>query len=169
MKLSPHFRAGLLAALIASVLSFFSYGVNRVGAQNAGQTINTLLGNELVEIKSQTNNTTAFSYTTTANLRDGRQWLYQVPLTGFSITMTVSQSVVSLNPAGTLATGTIVMPPTGFDGKTVTIFSTQIVTALTLSTSNSATFAPAAVTALAANVPVSYVYDLANNQWHRFN
>lgn len=168
MKLSLNFRASVIAVIAAAALSFVSFGVNRLQAQNAGQFIRTLLGTESVQIQSQVNNTAAITYTTVGSLRDGRQWLYQVPLTGFSITMTVSQSVVALNPAGTLAAGAIVMPPTQDDGKTVTFFSTAIVTALTVTTSNSATFAPAVVTALAANVPVSYVYDLANNQWHRF-
>jgi len=169
MKLSHNFRASVIAVLIATTLSFVSFGINRLSAQNAGQILTTLLGNETVQVQSSVNSTAAITYTTTANLRDGRMWLYQAPLTGFSITMTVAQSVVALNPAGTLATGAIVMPATTFDGKTVTFFSTQIVTALTVTTTNSATFVPAVVTALAANVPVSYVYDLANNQWHRFN
>ena len=142
-----------------------SYGI----AQNAGQVLTTLLGNELVQVQSQVNNTAAIAYTTTANLRDGRMWVYNVPLTGFTITMTVSQSAVSLNPAGTLATGTIVLPPTTFDGKVVSIFTTQTITALTISTSNGATFAPAVVTTLAAGTSVSYVYSLAGSVWHRIS
>lgn len=143
-------------------------GLGALYAQSVYPTIPTILGNEFVQIYSRTNNTAAIAYTTTANLRDGRGWVYNVPTTGFTITMTVAQSVVSLNPAGTLATGAIVMPPTADDGKTVSIFSSQTITALTLSTSNSATFVPAAVTTLAAGNNISYVYDLANNQWHRF-
>lgn len=137
-------------------------------AQTTNQTIAKLLGNELVQIYSSTNNTAAITYTTTANLRDGRMWVYQAPLTGFTLALTVAQSAVSLNPAGTLAAGTVVMPATGFDGKTMTLFSTQAISSLTLSTTNSATFVPAAVTSLSANSPVGYVYDLSNNQWHRF-
>lgn len=161
--MKPFLRNMIIAAALL-------IGGGALYAQNSSTypQIPTLLGNELVQIQSRTNNTAAITYTTTANLRDGRGWIYQVPLTGFSITMTVAQSIVALNPAGTLATGAIVMPPTQDDGKTVTFFSTAIVTALTVTTSNSATFAPAVVTALAANVPISYVYDLANNQWHRF-
>lgn len=137
-------------------------------AQNAGQVILTMLGSELIQIQSPVNSTAAITYTSVASLRDGRMWVYNVPVTSFTLTLTPLQSAISLNPAGTLAAGTIVMPATTVDGKVVTIFSTAIVTALTLSTTNSATFAPAAVTALAANVPVGYVYDKANNQWHRF-
>jgi hypothetical protein len=156
------YLGAFVAALLLAAIGGYAF------SQNANQVINTLLGNELVQIQSATNSTAAISYTTVANLRDGRQWLYNVPVTSFTITMSVAQSVVSLNPAGTLAAGTIVMPATGFDGKTVTLFSTQTISALTLSTTNSATFVPAAITTLTANTPISYVYDLANNQWHRF-
>lgn len=82
--------------------------------------------------------------------------------------MTPVQAAVSLNPAGTLAAGTIVLPPTTVDGKLVTIYSTQTITGLTLSTSNGATFAPAAITTLTANTNVGYVYSLSGNVWHRF-
>lgn len=153
--------------IVAAALLLFGGALYAQNSSTYPQ-IPTLLGNELVQIQSRTNNTAAITYTTTANLRDGRGWIYSVPLTGFSITMAVAQSVVSLNPAGTLATGTIILPPTADDGKTVTIFSSTAITALSITTSNSATFAPAVVTALTANQSVSYVYDLANNQWHRF-
>lgn len=157
-------RVAILAAAIALLMA--GGGAGLVVAQNAGQFQFTVTGKELVQIIPS--NTAAIVYTSVSSLRDGRMWLYNVPLTGFTVTMTVDQSVVSLNPAGTLATGTIVFPPTNVDGKTVSIFTSQTVTALTLSTSNSATFAPAAVTTLAANGSIEYVYDLANNQWHRF-
>lgn len=162
------FVCNAVVALVLAAAIIFVFGLQRGVAQNANQIIRTLLGTEIVQVQSQTNRTAAISYTTVGSLRDGRGWLYQAPLTGFSITMTVSQSVVSLNPAGTLATGAVVLPPTADDGKVVTIFSSAAITALTLSTSNSATFVPAVITALTAGQSVSYVYDLANNQWHRF-
>lgn len=162
------FSRSALVALVLTAAVVAVFGAQRSVAQSANQIIRTLLGTEIVQVQSQTNRTAAISYTTVGNLRDGRGWLYQAPLTGFSITMTVSQSVVSLNPAGTIAAGAIVLPPTLDDGKIVTIFSSAAITALTLSTSNSATFVPAVITALTAGQSVSYVYDLANNQWHRF-
>lgn len=154
-----------VAALVATACLFGLLPGSKVEAQNAGQVITAPVGNELVQVYPP--NTAAIAYMSTSSLRDGRFYVYNVPLTGFSITMTVDQSAVSLNPAGTLAAGTIIMPPTTVDGKIVTIYTTQTITALTLSTSNSATFAPAAVTTLAANATVGYVYDKANNQWHR--
>ncbi len=135
-------------------------------AQSPNQLILTPTGKELIEVTPPGSAT--FGYLPLAVVRDGAQYVYNVPLTGFTIVMTAEQSVVSLNPAGTLATGTITMPPTLYDGKIVTIFSSQTVTALTLNTSNSATFVPAVVTTIAAGGSVSYIYDKANNQWHRF-
>lgn len=166
-KLLKSYRVSMLALPLAVVLALAAlFGLDRLQAQNAGQVQQTVTGSELVQIIPS--NTAAIVYTSTSSLRDGRMWVYNAPLTGFTLTMTDVQSVVSLNPAGTIAAGTIVLPPTLTDGKTVSIFTSQTITALTLSTSNSATFVPAAVTTLAANASVEYVYDKANNQWHRF-
>jgi uncharacterized membrane protein len=166
MAISRKFRALVLVCATGAALAMFVSGIARVAAQNAGQILLTPTGKELIRALPPGSAYDAF--TSISSLRDGRMWLYQVPLTGFTITMNVDQSAIALNPAGTLATGTIVMPPVTVDGKIVTIFSTAVVTALTLTPTNSATFAPAAATALAANVTLGYVYDKANNQWHRF-
>lgn len=163
-KLLMNFRAYTVIAALA--LLALAVQQNAVRSQNAGQVQQTMTGSELVQIYPA--NTAAIVYASTTSLRDGRMWVYNVPTTGFTLTMTDVQSVVSLNPAGTLATGTIVLPPTLTDGKTVSIFSSQTITSLTLSTSNSATFAPAAPTTIAANASMEFVYDKANNQWHRF-
>lgn len=162
---SRYLAWGLVASLAVALC--LAHPVRRALSQNAGQVLTTLLGNELIQIQSQVNSTAAISYTTTANLRDGRDYLYNAPLTGATITMAVSQSAVSLNPAGTIAALTIVLPPTTFDGKMVSIYTSQTISSLTLSTSNSATFVPAAVTTLTANSTVAYVYSLAGNVWHR--
>lgn len=160
-------RHARIAALVALGLLVGAIGADRAAAQNAGQQIFTPTGKELIQVIPP--NTAAIAYMSVSGLRDGAQYVYNVPLTGFTLVMLPEQSVVSLNPAGTLATGTITMPPATTDGKIVSIFSSQIITALTINTSNGATFVPAVVTTLAAaNNSVSYIYDLANNQWHRF-
>src|SRR5205823_1393392 len=56
----------------------------------------------------------------------------QVPTTGFSITIGAGVSTLLLNPAGTLATGSITMPAVPVDGQIVRLATTQTVTALTL-------------------------------------
>lgn len=154
---------------VVALLMCVAFGSDRAFSQNAGQTITSPLGNELIQVYPA--NSAAIAYMSSSSLRDGRFYVYATPLTGATITMTVDQSAVALNPAGTIAALTIVMPATVVDGKTVTIYSTQTITSLTLSTTNSATFAPAAVTTFVTATTqgaIGYVYDKANNQWHRY-
>lgn len=163
MKLFSNLRVLIAAAVIAAIGLFGGVVV----AQNANQIILTMLGSELIQIQSPTNSTAAITYTSVASLRDGRMWVYLAPLTGFTLVLTPLQSAVSLNPSGTIAAGTVTMPATTVDGKVASIFTSNTITALTINTTNSATFVPAVVTTLTAGSTVAYVYDKANNQWHR--
>lgn len=129
-----------------------------------GTVTTSLTGAEQVPIQG---NGATQAFTTVSSLRDGRDYIYQVPVTGFSIVMGKDQSAVSLNPAGTLAAGSVVLPPIVTDGKTVSFFSSQNVTAFALSTSTgSAIINP--VTSLAANAPaIGFVFDAPLNAWVR--
>ena len=151
---------GILGALVAGALGVAYAEVS------PNQVINTLTGTEYVEIISPVNTTAALAFAPVASLRDGRSYVYGTPSTGFTLTMGVNQSAVSLNPAGSLSTGAIVLPPTTFDAKIVSIFSTQAISTLTLSVSNGATI-NTPVTSLTANQSVEYVYDLATTTWYR--
>jgi len=94
-----------------------------------------------------------------------------VPVTGFSSTIPSSASapliVYAMNPAGTLATGTLVMPASPIDAQIVTISSTQTIAALTLN-ANAGQSITTAVSTLAAGPSgaVSYIYDLASTTWY---
>lgn len=57
----------------------------------------------------------------------------QVPSTGFSITIGANLTSLILDPAGTLATGTITMPAAPADGQIISVVTTQQITALTVS------------------------------------
>lgn len=163
MKPISHFR--IVAALLA--VAALLLGAGYVNAQSNTQLQFTPTGKELIELTPPGSAT--FVYVPLAAVRDGGQYVYATPLTGTTTVMTAEQSVAAFNPAGTLAALTVTLPPTLYDGKIVTIFSSQIITTLTLNTSNSATFVPAAPTTLAsANLSISFIYDKANNQWHRF-
>lgn len=81
---------------------------------------------------------------------------FYVPVTGFVISMQTSFLV--LNPAGTLATGTVNLPK-GFDGAYIEISSTQTQTAITLTPATGDSIV-GAVTALVANTRVAYRYTL---------
>lgn len=94
-----------------------------------------------------------------------------VPTTGFSIavpTPTTEQQWMLLTPAGTLATGTIVLPlnTTTPDGFEVLVTTTQIITTFTLSL-NGAAAANGAPSTLAANGFFRVRYVQANNAWYR--
>ena len=92
---------------------------------------------------------------------------YQVLTTGFTYTFAAGTQVLVINPAGTLATGTITMPASPSDGMTITVESTQQVTALTMS-GNGGTVVGAAVQ-LIPNQPLSWVYRSANTTWYPFS
>ena len=67
-----------------------------------------------------------------------QQYDYQVPTTGFSYTFAAGTTVLVMNPAGTLATGTITMPAAPADGMTISFSSTKTITALTVNATTSA-------------------------------
>lgn len=91
---------------------------------------------------------------------------YLVPLTGFSATIANYVNQLILNPAGTLATGTIIMPATAYDGQVVGVSSSQTVTTLTVSANSGQSIngAPTTITAIA---PFAFIYRLANTTWYR--
>ena len=84
---------------------------------------------------------------------------------GFNYTFTPSSTgtVLVINPAGTLATGTITMPASPADGMTITFSSSQQITALTMA-GNGASINNA-VTFLPAKTAVTYVYRATGTTW----
>jgi len=90
----------------------------------------------------------------------------QVPTTGFTVTCPsgIRQYNILLNPAGALATGTIVFPTSSVDGDSVLIVSTQTVTTITNTLPTGITMT-GAVTSLTANVGVRYIFSGTN--WYR--
>jgi len=92
---------------------------------------------------------------------------YQVLTTAFTYTFAAGTQVLVINPAGTLATGTITMPAAPSDGMTITVESTQQVTALTMS-GNGGTIVGAAVQ-LIPNQPLSWVYRSTGTTWYPFS
>jgi hypothetical protein len=96
-----------------------------------------------------------------------------VPGTGFNITVPTpvsQQQWMLLQPAGTLATGTITLPlNTGVpDGTEVLITSTQEITALTIAL-NGATAIYGAVTSLPAGTATALRFYQPTNSWYQIN
>jgi hypothetical protein len=96
-----------------------------------------------------------------------------VPGSGFNITVptpVAEQQWMLLQPAGTLASGTITLPlNTGVpDGTTVLITTTQQITSLTLAL-NGASAIYGAATSLAAGTATTLRFYQATNSWYQIN
>jgi hypothetical protein len=110
-----------------------------------------------------------FWYKLFASLVPGSKSI-QVPLTGFSITIADGVELIIINPAGVLATGTIIMPAGAGDGYRVKITSTQTITALTVSPAKGQTVknAPIALTVSSiAPFGFEFIFDSASATWYR--
>ena len=107
-------------------------------------------------------------YHLTANeVRNARNTLERVvPTTGFTNTIANTTSYYILEPAGTLATGTLTMPASPVNEQVVTIASTQIITALTHSPNTGQTL-KGALTTIAVDGNASWIYRTANTTWYR--
>lgn len=90
----------------------------------------------------------------------------QVPTTGFTITGANTSKTLILNPAGTLATGTITMPAGPIDGQEFRFSSTQTVTALTVSPNAAQTISNAPTT-IAPGQGFGYIFHTATTNWFR--
>jgi hypothetical protein len=89
---------------------------------------------------------------------------YQTPATGFSYTFAAGTQTLVMNPAGTLAAGTITMPAAPSDGMTITFSTTQQITAVTLN-GNTGQTVVGGVSYLPANTATAYVYRSASTSW----
>jgi hypothetical protein len=99
------------------------------------------------------------------------QNFYSVPITGGTVTLpaiSLNQWAV-LQPAGTLANLSVVLPGTGvaIDGQLIVIGSTQIITALTVNAGTSTMIG--AGTSLSSITPQTYKYIQALNSWMRIS
>jgi len=92
---------------------------------------------------------------------------FQALTTGFSYTFAAGTQTLVMNPAGTLATGTITMPAAPADGMTITITTTQQITALTIAGNSGQSIGGTQVALMAANSALSFVYRLTNTTWYR--
>lgn len=107
-------------------------------------------------------------------------YVYEAPLTGVSITMTNFNRNLIIEPAGTIAAHTVVLPAVGsgasalVDGQQFGLCSTQIITALTItpgagtSVSNTQTATIVPLGTGAAACP-EWLYRKANTTWYRIH
>ncbi len=92
------------------------------------------------------------------------------PVTGFNLTYTDNGNTqwLLLTPAGTLATGTVVLPSTAqaADGQECWLTSTQIITTLTVN-GNGATALFGDPTTINEDAPFKLRYDKQTTSWYR--
>lgn len=95
---------------------------------------------------------------------------YTVPTTGFQIIEGNQVTFRYLNPAATLATGSLVLPTSPGDGQRYCLEDSVTQTAFTISAptgSSLATFGGAALTALTANTQYCWFYIASQTAWVR--
>lgn len=121
-----------------------------------------------------------------ASLRDASGYQKVIPVTSDTVTVgdggtgcsPVSAtagscvSILQLTPAGTLAALTIKTPLFPVDGQRMEIFSTQILTSVTMTASQSQTLNGALTTIASANTGAAWVYSkgssATNGTWDRY-
>lgn len=88
----------------------------------------------------------------------------QAPDTGATIAMVDGVEHLILTHAATIAALSVVLPPAPVDGTVASIFSSNIVTALTLTASHTIV---GTLTSLGVNGSAEFVYNAANSFWYR--
>lgn len=85
-------------------------------------------------------------------------YVYNIPVTAFSLTFANSQVWFILNPAGTLATGTFTFAPNPSDGQRECVADSQIQTAVTFTANTGQTVVGAPTAEASANWAACFVY-----------
>lgn len=89
---------------------------------------------------------------------------YQAPTAGFSIQIPAGVEILTLEPAGLLANGAVVLPADPYNGQRIAIQTTQEVTALTVSATKTIRNAP---TTVLAGGGFAFRYDSTRVVWYR--
>jgi len=161
-----------LAAAVAGVF----LGVSGLAlAQFTGQmptpgTVANLHQNDLAQIVVSGQASAQQPLASLAQVTSMNGYAYQVPTTGFSITVPTSVGYLILNPAGTLATGTITLPANPTDGQFFCWVSTQTQTAVTITAGAGQTLAGVATeTAGVANTQYCRRFVASTNTWYHLS
>lgn len=90
-------------------------------------------------------------------------YVFNAPVTGFNLTISATTTI--LDPAGTLAAGTLTFPAAPVDGQILRVNSSRIITALTLA-GNGKTL-KTTLTTIAAGGFFEFMYRATNATWYR--
>ena len=95
-----------------------------------------------------------------------KKYEVQVVTTGFILIVDSDVDILILEPAGVLATGTVILPPQPGDEQIIGLTSTQIITVLTL-LPNSGHSISNAITTINSGGFAYYLYRESNSTWYR--
>lgn len=157
---------GLLSVLaLTGVVGAFGQAVVLPRLQNLG------LG-DAVQVIPGGNTSARSAYVAPGDIAGQEKYSYQVPVTAFTITPANFISLLYLNPAGTLATGTLTLQANPSDRQKFCLQDTQTQTAITIAAStgqtlSAGTFGLATPTALVANTRYCWLYLGALSTWTR--
>ena len=156
--------------LIGAAIGLFA--ITSALAQVVAPQVSNLNLNDLVQVVPRGVPQPQTQYAPPGAIAGVEQYSYQVPLTAFSITPPNLTSLLYLNPAGTLATGTLTMEAVASDGQKFCVEDSQTQTAITISantgqTLTSGTYGLATPTALTANTRYCWLYLASQAAWVR--
>lgn len=103
----------------------------------------------------------------TTQVDNDNGYLYNVPVTGFNLVIPGHTTRVILDPAGTLAAGTITLKSGAYDGQVLTISANQTITALTIAGSGCTLGNGMPTTISAATGSIAFLWRAASNKWFR--
>jgi hypothetical protein len=92
---------------------------------------------------------------------------YSAATNGFTLTATPNVSRVILDPASTIAGGTVTLPAGNVDARTIHISSTATITAFQVLGNSGTTVKPSANVTLTAGTQVGYFYHASEATWYK--
>ena len=92
---------------------------------------------------------------------------YGANVTGFSTTIANTVSRLIIDPAGTLANGTVTLPSANVDATVITISSTQTITAFQVLPNTGTTLVPSANITLTGGTSATYFYHASETKWYK--
>lgn len=149
---------------VAAVLGFAGLTVAQSITAPQVQTVNPTT--DLLQIVPRGQPQAQSFYVTPTGLTSTSGYYKSIPTTGFTFTFGNQQIWAAFAPAGTLNAGYVTFAATPSDGARECVFSTQILTNLILAANTGQTLNNA-VTTLAANATVCYLYSASNTTWDR--
>ena len=160
-------ETSVAAGTVALTASATNYLQMTTGGVISANTTGFISGNiPLAQIVTGTASITSIADMRPVNVSIPLPYSLQTPVTGFAITIASGIGPLLLNPAGTLASGTVTMPAAPIDGQIVRLGSTQAVTTLSVAANTGQTI-NGAITTIAANGFATWIYAAGITKWMR--